>query len=110
MNMPFPAITAPDRYDAALSALVPINEPENIRKLRKRLMTARDLATRCLSNASGHTDQALGLHQIIVEVASAYVFRFQDLGDLEDAANVCLRLLCTASTLDRMGGFDAPAN
>ncbi len=71
MNMPFPAITVPDRYDAALSALVPINEPENIRKLRKRLMTARDLATTALSNPSGHTDQALSLHQVILDVSAA---------------------------------------
>ena len=110
MNMPFPTITAPDRYDAALSALVPINEPENIRKLRKRLMTARDLATRVLSNPEGHTDQALLLHQVILVVASAFIGRLQDIGGMEDAANLCVSLLNNASTVDRLGGCHVQSN
>jgi hypothetical protein len=107
MTVAFPAPVAADRYDAALSALVPLKEPENIRRLRKRLMTSRDLATRALSNPEGHIDQALVLHQSILDLASAYVARLQDLGGLEDAANLCVRLLNEASTLDRMGGGHA---
>jgi hypothetical protein len=110
MNMAFPAIAVPDRYDAALAALVPITEPARITKMRKRLMTARDLATRGLCNPEAHTDQALSLFQVIVDVASAYVFRFQDLGDLEQAANLCLRLLNNAANLDQLGGFNAQSH
>jgi len=110
MNMAFPTIPVPDRYDAALAALVPMDEPEHITKLRKRLMTARDLATRGLCNCDAHTDQALSLFQVIVDVASAYVFRFQDLGDLEGAANLCLRLLNNAANVDQLGGFNAQSH
>ncbi|MEO6247682.1 MAG: hypothetical protein ABIO85_03755 [Sphingomicrobium sp.] len=110
MNMHSPVIAVPDRYDAALTALVPLNEPEHIRRFRKRLLAARDLATRGLCNCTAHTDQALSLFEIIVQVATAHVFRLHDLGGLEDAANLCLRLLGNASTLDRMGGFDAQSN
>lgn len=104
MTAVFPAPVAADRYDAALAAMVPLAEPRHLRKLRKRLMTARDLATRALSNPWGHTDEALGVHQSIVDVATVHVFSLQDLGGLEDAVNTCLQLLQSASALDCMGG------
>ncbi len=110
MTMAFPAPVAADRYDASLSAMVPLNEPEQINKLRKRLMTSRDLATRALSNSGGHTEQALALHHVILDVTAAYVFRLQDLSGLQDAADLCVRLLMNATTLDRLGGFDAQSN
>lgn len=93
-----------DRYDAALAVMVPIREPDNIRKLRKRLMAARDQATRGLCNPGAHMGETLSLYHVIVNVASAYVYRFGDLDGLEDAADSCLRLLMVSSTLDRMGG------
>ncbi len=110
MNMAFPAIAVPDRYDAALAALVPLAEPVAITKLRKRLMTARDLATRGLCNPEAHTDQARSLFHVIVDVSTAYVFKLHDLGDLEQAANLCLRLLNNAATLDQLGGFNAQSH
>ncbi len=110
MNMAFPAISVPDRYDAALAALVPLSEPEHVTKLRKRLMTARDIATRGICTPEAHTAQALSLFRIIVDVASAYVFKLHDLGDLEPAANLCLRLLNNAANVDQLGGFNAQSH
>lgn len=103
MTRAFFNAVAADRYDTALPALVPLDEPENIRKLRKRLMMARDLSSVALSNPGSHTDQSLALYNVILDVSAAHVARLQDLAGLEEAANLCLRLLNSASNLDRMG-------
>jgi hypothetical protein len=99
-------VSPTDRYDAVLSVYVPLDEPQTIRLLRKRLMTARDVATRFLSNSSRHTINALNQYEHVLEVSSAYMYRLQDLGGMQDAADLCLKLIETASDLDRLGGAD----
>lgn len=104
-----PGNIPPDRYGAALAAFVPFPEPDHVTRLRKRLMAARDYATRGLSNSEAHTVEAVSLFRVILDVSSAYVFRVYDRDCFEQAADVCLRLLSTASTLDAMGGCNDAA-
>jgi hypothetical protein len=106
MSVAFPPPTAADRYDDVLAAYVPLDEPEQIRLLRKRLMTARDVATRFLSNPSRHTFNALNQYEHVLEVSSAYMYRLHDLDGMADAADLCLLLIRTASDLDLLGGAD----
>jgi hypothetical protein len=99
-------IASRDRYDDVLDAYVPLKEPQEIRLLRKRLMSARDVATGFLSNSSRHTINTLNQYEHVVEVSTAYMFRLQDLGGLRDAADLCLQLIRVASDLNRLGGAD----
>jgi hypothetical protein len=106
MSVAFRSPMAADGYDDVLAAYVPLDEPLDVRLLRKRLMTARDVATRILSNPSRHTLNALTQYEQVVEVSTAYMYRLQDLNGMADAADLCLLLIRTASDLDRLGGAD----
>ncbi len=99
-----------DRYEQALLVHVPMREPPELRQMRRRLMAARDYATRALSNAYAHTDDALAVHHVVLNVASRHCFAFIGTDEIERAVRVCVSLAVAASTINQMGGTDGTAS
>jgi hypothetical protein len=100
-----------DRYDASLAVMCPLPENEDARRLRRRLLTARDLATRALSAVGGeYCAESLSIARVLLAVSSTYCFRPCDTQTLGDAADLCLKLLRCTSALDRLEGDDEPAD
>jgi hypothetical protein len=95
-------LAAPDRYAALLDGPAHANEPVEIRQLRRRLLVARDCAGRTLAYPEQHRFDALALSDITARIAGTYAFRLTGTGELEDAANACLRLLNAATIIDRL--------
>lgn len=93
-----------DRYDRALDVLIPAAEAPEKRRLRRRLLTSRDIASKALARSGQHSPNQLALYQVALDIASTHSFRFCDDGTLKDAADACVRLFVTARALDRMEG------
>lgn len=97
-----------DRYEKALDVMVPPGESDEIRLLRRRLMTSRDLASQALCTPQRHTDDALALCRVILHVASEHCYRPIAGPELSEAADLCVRLLRCTKMVDRLGGaYDA---
>jgi hypothetical protein len=107
MSAMFPLVVAADPYDALLAIYVPLDEPEHIRKLRKRLMKANEVAASKVSNSEGHCPRAVREYEEIVAVASAHKYRLLNLDTLQPAVRLCLRLMQTATEYDQLGGLHA---
>lgn len=96
-----------DRYDAALRVMVPYTEPEDVRQLRRRLMTSRDLASQTMCSSAAHSEQTYALARVILDVASTHCFRVMPKTKLRDAADLCVRLLQASAALHRLESPDA---
>lgn len=99
MNPPIPSS---ERYDAALSVFCGLNEPENLRVNRKRLLGARDWAARRISNPYGVHPEALNLYYSVHEHAARWCYALSDTAKIERAVWNCLRLSQVASTIESM--------
>jgi hypothetical protein len=100
--MSAPSPIGSDRYAPLLDSPAHANEPAEMRQLRRRLLVARDCASRALSYPEQHRSDALALSDITARIAGTYAFRLIGTGELEDAANACLRLLNAATIIDRL--------
>jgi hypothetical protein len=70
------------------------------RRIRQRLLKARDLASSRVANlSSGH---ARSLTWMLIETATWWVFSPATPDDLEDVANHCLRLFMCADFAEQM--------
>jgi hypothetical protein len=92
-----------DQYEALLTKFVPLNEPHDLRFLRHRLLSARDNATRVISNSYAHSDTSLAIHRIVLCVATENCFSLVGAENLRQAAEVCAKLSIINSTLAKMG-------
>lgn len=93
-----------DRYDDALAVFVPVNEPEHIRNMRKRLLTARDWASLTLSNPHRYAPGALDVARVIVDLTTETAYSYLDTDRFETAVAACNRLYQAISLLNRLGG------
>lgn len=98
--------TSQDKYDARLDALLALQEPEELRTLRKRLMKAIELSAIRLSNPY-RGDYVATLDRMILNIASEHVYKLRGTATLQGAVNLCLRLRMAATMIERMeGGYD----
>lgn len=93
-----------DRYDDALAVFVPVNEPEHIRNMRKRLLTARDWASLTLSNPHRYSPGSLNIARVIVDLTTETAYSYLDTARFDIAVTACNRLYQAITLLNRLGG------
>lgn len=104
------ALDRPDSYDDAIATFVSLNEPEETRGHRRRLLKARDWSCRQLSNPRAVCGEALALYQSIQFHAARWCYALpatsEERAMIGKAAANCARLAIVAGSIQSMEAGD----